>query len=167
MSLFNRRTLLLMPLAACFLGAACGFQPVYAPGGTGSQLYGKVAVSEPNNVDSYLLVQNLEQQLGRSAGAVSAYKLDVRVTTVTRGAAITTTNETQRYTIDGRAQYTLRSNETGQIVASGTASDFVSYSAAGSTVSTLADERDAKDRLMVILSSQIVNRLNATPDLAT
>ena len=167
MSLFNCRTILLMPLAACFLGAACGFQPVYAPGGTGSQLYGKVAVSEPNTVESYLLVQNLEQQLGRSADSVNAYKLDVQVSTVTRGAAITTTNETQRYTIDGRAQYTLRSNETGQIVASGTVKDFVAYSAAGSTVSTLADERDAKERLMVILSSQITNRLNSTPDLAT
>ncbi|WP_298853634.1 LPS assembly lipoprotein LptE [uncultured Ruegeria sp.] len=163
MSLFNRRTLLLMPLAL----AACGFEPVYAPGGSGSALYGRVGVSDPNTVDSFLLVQNLEQQLGRSAGSVNDYKLDVQVSTATRAAAITTTNETNRYTIDGRAQYALRSNETGQIVASGTVTDFVSYSAAGSTVSTLADERDAKERLMMILSNHIVNRLYATPDLAT
>ncbi|NOC92203.1 LPS assembly lipoprotein LptE [Ruegeria sp. HKCCD6604] len=159
---FDRRTFLLMPLAL----AACGFEPVYAPGGSGSALYGRVEVSAPNTVESYLLVQNLEQQLGRSAGSVNDYKLDVQVSTVTRGAAITTTNETQRYTIDGRAQYTLRSNATGQIIASGSVADFVSYSAAGSTVSTLADERDAKRRLMMILSGQIMNRLYATPDLA-
>ncbi len=151
-----------MPLAL----VACGFEPVYAPGGSGSALYGRVEVSAPNTVESYLLVQNLEQQLGRSAGSVNDYKLDVQVSTVTRGAAITTTNETQRYTIDGSAQYALRSNATGQIIASGSVADFVSYSAAGSTVSTLADERDAKERLMVILSSQIMNRLYATPDLA-
>ncbi|MCA0908263.1 LPS assembly lipoprotein LptE [Ruegeria marisrubri] len=162
MSSFDRRTFLLMPLAL----AACGFEPVYAPGGSGSALYGRVEVSAPNTVESYLLVQNLEQQLGRSAGSVNDYKLDVQVSTVTRGAAITTTNETQRYTIDGRAQYTLRSNATGQIIASGSVADFVSYSAAGSTVSTLADERDAKRRLMMILSGQIMNRLYATPDLA-
>jgi len=167
MSLFDRRKLLLMPLAACFLGAACGFQPVYAPGGSGSELYGQVVVSAPNTVDSYLLVQNLEQQLGRSATSTSAYELDVQVSTVTRGAAITTSNETNRYSIDGRASYALRSNETGQIVASGTVTDFVGYSAAGSTVSTLADERAAKERLMVILSDQIMNRLYATADLAT
>ncbi|NOC85298.1 hypothetical protein GS610_18800 [Ruegeria sp. HKCCD6228] len=159
---FDRRTFLLMPLAL----AACGFEPVYAPGGSGSALYGRVEVSAPNTVESYLLVQNLEQQLGRSAGSVNDYKLDVQVSTVTRGAAITTTNETQRYTIDGRAQYNLRSNATGQIIASGSVADFVSYSAAGSTVSTLADERDAKRRLMMILSGQIMNRLYATPDLA-
>ncbi|WP_170345588.1 LPS assembly lipoprotein LptE [Ruegeria atlantica] len=162
MSSFDRRTFLLMPLAL----AACGFEPVYAPGGSGSALYGRVEVSAPNTVESYLLVQNLEQQLGRSAGSVNDYKLDVQVSTVTRGAAITTTNETQRYTIDGRAQYTLRSNATGQIIASGSVADFVSYSAAGSTVSTLADERDAKRRLMMILSGQIMNRLYAMPDLA-
>lgn len=150
-----------------FALAACGFQPVYAPGGSGSELYGKVAVSAPNTVDSFLLVQNLEQQLGRSATSGGAYKLDVSVSTQIRAAAITTTNETNRYSIDGQAQYALRSNETGQIVASGTVSDFVGYSAAGSTVSTLADERDAKERLMVILSSQIMNRLYATPGLTT
>ncbi|WP_210093828.1 LPS assembly lipoprotein LptE [Ruegeria sp. HKCCSP346] len=159
---FDRRTFLLMPLAL----AACGFEPVYAPGGSGSALYGRVEVSAPNTVESYLLVQDLEQQLGRSAGSVNDYKLDVQVSTVTRGAAITTTNETQRYTIDGSAQYTLRSNATGQIIASGSVADFVSYSAAGSTVSTLADERDAKRRLMMILSGQIMNRLYATPGLA-
>ena len=162
MSSFDRRTFLLMPLAL----AACGFEPVYAPGGSGSELYGKVAVSAPNTVESYFLVQNLEQQLGRSASSGSEYKLDVQVSTVTRGAAISTTNETNRYTIDGRAQYSLRSNETGQIVASGNVTDFVGYSAAGSTVSTLADERDAKERLMAILSSQIMNRLYATPGLS-
>ena len=44
--------------------------------------------------------------------------------------------------------------------------DFVGLlAAAGSTVSTLADERDATERLMVILSDQIVNRLYATPGL--
>lgn len=167
MSSFNRRTLLFAPLAACFLGAACGFEPIYAPGGAGSALFGKVEVSAPNTVESFLLVQNLEQKLGRSAVSGNAYRLDVSVETITEAAAITTTNETNRLSIDGRAEYTLTSNETGQILASGTVVDFVGYSAAGSTVSTLADERDAKERLMVILSDQIVNRLYATPGLTT
>ncbi|MEM1004561.1 MAG: LPS assembly lipoprotein LptE [Pseudomonadota bacterium] len=163
MSSFDRRTFLLMPAAL----AACGFEPVYAPGGAGSQLYGKVAVSAPDSVESFLLVQNLEQQLGRSASSGNVYDLDVRVSTVTSAAAITTTNETNRYSIDGSASFALRSNETGQIITSGTVTDFVGYSAAGSTVSTLADERDAKERLMVILSGQIMNRLYATPGLTT
>lgn len=163
MSSCNRRTFLLMPLA---LGA-CGFQPVYAPGGSGAALDGKVAVSAPDDVDSFLLVQSLERKLGRSATSGSDYALDVQVSTVTRAAAITTSNETNRYTIDGRANYALKSNSTGQILTSGTVTEFVGYSAAGSTVSTLADERDARERLMVILSDQIITRLYATPGLTT
>ncbi len=163
MSSFNRRTMLLLPLAL----AACGFEPVYAPGGAGAALDGNVEVSAPSSVDSFLLVQSLERKLGRSATSGSAYALDVKVSTVTRSAAISTSNETDRYTIDGRATYALKSNSTGQVLASGTVTEFVGYSAAGSTVSTLADERDAKERLMVILSDQIVTRLYATPGLST
>ncbi len=162
MSSFDRRTLLLMPLAL----AACGFEPVYAPGGSGSALDGKVEVSAPNTVESFLLVQNLERKLGRSATSGNEYKLDVVVSTVTRRASITTANETNRYTIDGNARYELKSDATGQVLASGRVTDFVGYSAAGSTVSTLADERDATERLMVILADQIVNRLYATPGLS-
>ncbi|MBO9447690.1 MULTISPECIES: LPS assembly lipoprotein LptE [Ruegeria] len=162
MSSFDRRTLLLMPLAL----AACGFEPVYAPGGAGSALFGRVAVSEPNTVTSYLLVEDLEQKLGRSATSGSEYNLDVSVSTSTVAAAITTTNETNRLTINGTANYALRSNATGQILASGTVTDFVGYSAAGSTVSTLASERDATERLMVLLSDQIITRLYATPGLS-
>jgi LPS-assembly lipoprotein len=167
MSSFNRRSFLFAPLAACFLGAACGFEPIYAPGGAGSELFGKVEVSAPNTVESYLLVQNLEQKLGRSATSGNAYRLDVRVETAVQAAAITSTNEINRLSIEGRAEYTLKSNETGQILASGAVTDFVGYSAAGSSVSTLADERDARERLMVILSDQIVNRLYATPGLTS
>lgn len=165
MSSFDRRRVILVPLAACLAGSACGFEPVYAPGGSGSELFGRVELSAPNTVDSFLLVENLEQKLGRSATSGKDYKLNVQVATNIQAAAITTTNETNRYTINGRAEFSLRSNETGQIIASGTVTDFVGYSAAGSTVSTLADERDAKRRLMSILSDQIVNRLYATPDL--
>ncbi|WP_282152967.1 LPS assembly lipoprotein LptE [Ruegeria atlantica] len=162
MSSFNRRTLLLMPLAL----AACGFEPVYAPGGSGSALFGRVEVSAPNTVTSFLLVEDLEQKLGRSATSVGEYSLDVSVRTRTVAASITSTNETNRLTINGTANYSLRSKATGQVLASGSVTDFVGYSAAGSTVSTLADERDATQRLMVILSDQIISRLYATPDLS-
>ncbi|WP_170791232.1 LPS assembly lipoprotein LptE [Ruegeria lacuscaerulensis] len=163
MSLFDRRTLLMLPLAL----AACGFEPVYAPGGAGAALDGRVTVSAPNSTNSFLLVQNLEQRLGRSANSGNAYNLDVDVSTVVRSAAITQTNETNRLNIEGTATYALRSNETGQILASGQVNNFVGYSAAGSTVSTLADERDAMQRLMVILSDQIVTELYTVPGLGT
>jgi LPS-assembly lipoprotein len=44
-------------------------------------------------------------------------------------------------------------------VRQGRVSDFTGFSATGSTVATLAAERDATARLMVILADQIVDRL--------
>ena len=68
MSLFNRRSLLALPLAL----AACGFTPVYGPQGAGSKLHSQVLVQEPSTQAGYLLVRHLETQLGRS-GATARY----------------------------------------------------------------------------------------------
>ena len=102
MSLLNRRTLLLaLPLAA----AACGFTPVYAPGGTGAALHGQIEVQAPEEIkaasgtDAYFLVQNLEQRLGR--GGSTAYKLDLTLSTKEEGQAITADNEITRYSVIG------------------------------------------------------------------
>ncbi|MCU9836210.1 LPS assembly lipoprotein LptE [Ruegeria sp. WL0004] len=158
---FNRRALLMLPLAL----AACGFQPVYGPGGAGSTLYGKVEVSAPDDVESYWLVQNLEQTLGRSAAAGTDYKLDVKVTTTSQGQAITASNETTRYAIVGTATYKLSDKDSGAVLASGEVESFTGYSATGSTVDTLAGERDARQRLMTILSDMLTTKLYSTLDL--
>ncbi|MEX0318155.1 MAG: LPS assembly lipoprotein LptE [Ruegeria sp.] len=156
-----RRTLLMLPLAL----AACGFEPVYAPGGSGAALDGKVQVSAPNSVETYLLVQNLEQRLGRQAGSGADYNLNVRLNTFRQGQAITATNETTRFTIVGKVRYTLTQIGNGAVVASGQVDNFTGYSATGSTVETLAGERDARERLMTILADQLTTQLIATVDL--
>lgn len=168
MSLLDRRTLLslLAPLAL----AACGFTPVYAPGGSGDALYGQVTVQTPEDipstseVDSYLLVQNLEQRLGR-AGA-GAYQLDLTLQTRNEGQAITDDDQTTRYSIIGTASFVLTRQSDGKVVASGEEDAFTGYSATGSTVETLAGERDARQRLMVILADQINTRILTTVDLS-
>lgn len=168
MSLLNRRTLLVMlaPLAL----AACGFTPVHTSGGTGDALYGQITVQAPKDVqsssevDSYLLVQNLEHRLGR-AGA-GAYQLDLTLSTRDDGQAITEDSQITRYALLGRASYTLTRKSDGKVVASGDEEAFTGYSATGSTVETLASERDAHQRLMVILADQINARLLTTVDLS-
>lgn len=160
MSSFDRRTLLILLPAAL---AACGFTPVYGPGGTGGRLRGKVRVDAPGTTDSYLLVQNLEDRLGRAAQP--EYQLSFKLATDTQGQAITASNETTRYSIVGRVDYALKSLGSGDIVASGRVDNFTGYSATGSTVETLAGERDARARLMTILADQITTRLYATAEL--
>jgi len=156
---FNRRTLLFLPMAL----AACGFTPVYAPGGTASALRGKVEVAAPDTTDAYQLVQNLEERLGQPDLAL--YLLSYTLKSQAQGQAITASNETTRYSLVGKVDYVLRGIETGDIVASGSVDNFTGYSATGSTVETLAAERDARERLMVILADQIATRLYATTEL--
>ncbi|MDU9004110.1 hypothetical protein [Sedimentitalea todarodis] len=159
MSLFDRRSLLLMPLAL----AACGFQPVYGPGGGGKALYGKVRVDAPQGVNTYFLVRRMEEQLGRSADPV--YRLSMVLEIGFQGQAITASGAITYYSVIGAINYALQDIASAQIVEEGRVSNFTGYSATGNTVETLAAQRDARERLMVILADQVVRELNATADL--
>ena len=160
MSSFDRRFLLMLPLAL----AACGFTPVYAPGGAGAELHGKVAVAAPETVDGYLLVQNLEERLGRPSQP--NYALSLSLATASQGQAVTASNETTRYTLVGQARYELKEIGTNRVAASGMVENFTGYSATGSTVETLAAERDARERLMVILADQLTAQLYSNANLS-
>ncbi|KIC09411.1 lipoprotein [Leisingera sp. ANG-M1] len=167
MSLLNPKAML---LALPLLAAACGFTPVYAPGGTGSVLHGRIEVQAPEEIknargtDAFFLVRNLEQRLGR--GGSAAYKLDLSLRTKEEGQAITVDNEITRYSVIGTADYSLTRLSDGKVASSGTVQNFTGYSATGSTVETLAGERDARERLMVILADQITAQILATADLS-
>lgn len=159
MSSFDRRTLLTLPLVAL---AACGFTPVYGPGGSGGALHGKVMVAAPDTPDGYFLVRRLEDRLGRAQAP--AYDLDLTLALISQGQVITESDEKTRYSIVGTLGYTLTSRATGTVAASGDLTHFTGYSATGSTVETLAAERDARQRLMVILADQLAATLYSTAD---
>ena len=95
------------------------------------------------------------------------YQLDLTLATRTEGQAITADNSITRYSIIGSVGYSLTRQSDGTVMASGSETNFTGYSATGSTVETLAGERDAFERLMRILADQIAARLLATADLAT
>ena len=153
MSLLNRRALLLAPLAL----AACGFEPVYGPGGTGSKLQNRVLVDPPGSQDSYILVRELEERLGRSDNP--AYGLSMVINTSEARLAIDREGDTGRFNRIATVDFSLRDLNTGQVVSSGRVDNFVGYSATGTTVETLAGEQDAQVRLMTAIADQIVTRL--------
>jgi len=156
----SRRALLFLPLVL----AACGFTPVYAPGGTASALRGKVEVAAPETVDSYLLVQNLEDRLGRPSQP--DYKLALALAIREQGQAVTAENETTRYSLVGRVDYKLIDITSDEVISEGSVDNFTGYSATGSTLETLASERDARERLMIILADQLTTQLYTVADLA-
>jgi LPS-assembly lipoprotein len=152
----RRRFLAALPLLAL---AACGFEPVYGPGGVGTALQNRVLIDAPEDRYGYFLVRELESQLGRAS--TPAWGLALTTTTSEDGLAIDSEGNTRRYNLLGTTTYALRDLSSGQIVTSGKVESFTGYSATGTTVATRAAELDAQERLMAILADLIVSRLYA------
>lgn len=157
MSLCDRRHVLkfalLVPLAAC------GLSPVYGPDTAPSLLVGRTRFPEPVNEDTFDLTRQLERRLGRASSA--AFELRVAPFVRSDSLAITGSNNITRFNLIGVANYTLSDIASGQTLLSGSVDTFASYSASGSTASTVAAERDARNRLMVALADLTVTRLEA------
>ena len=158
----DRRKFLTLTGAAA-LTTACDFTPVYGPDGTGTALRGRVVVAEPVDRDTYLLVQELEQRFGQPVSP--EYDLSLALLTDTEGQAVTPTGDITRFSLVGEAEFLLTHRASGASAAKGVVRNFTGYSATGSTVETLASERDAQKRLMIILADQIVAQIHATADL--
>ncbi|MFZ1468531.1 MAG: LPS assembly lipoprotein LptE [Paracoccaceae bacterium] len=155
MSSYNRRFLLLTPLAL----AACGFTPAYAPGGAATKLTGAVRLADPSDKNGFDFVERVEERFGRPQ--VHRYDLAYTIVTEAVGVGITTDNQITRYNLKGSIDYTLSDTGTGARLAGGRVQSFTAYAATGSTVAGLAAEEDAGLRLMRLLADQIVARLIA------
>lgn len=137
--------------------SACGFEPVNT--GPASALRSSVAIAEPEDRNAFLLVQRLEERLGRSS--IPAFALDHTIRVSAKSLGIDAEGDVRRFNLVGQVDWTLREIETGEVRASGVVENFTGYSATGTTVATLTAERDARQRLMVILADQIVQRIQA------
>ncbi|ROU02961.1 LPS assembly lipoprotein LptE [Histidinibacterium lentulum] len=152
----TRRALL---LGAAALLAGCGFQPVYGPDGPLGRLAGTVAVEAPATDAGFVLRNRLVDRLG--IAETPRYLLETDI--VIRGAAVavTTEQETTRFSLPGEAEYRLLEVATGRVLAEGRVTSFSSYSATGTAVSTFAGREDAQERLAIALADQILIRLTA------
>lgn len=156
MLFFDRRAILLSLLG---LGA-CGYEPVYGPGGSAEALRGQIDVDDPIDPEGFALVRQLERRLGLPQAPV--YRLSASIALEEDELGILQDQTITRYNVVGEAAYTLTEISTGIAVTSGVASSFTSYSATGTTVATLSAQRDARERLMVILADQITAELLAS-----
>ncbi|KGJ05664.1 LPS-assembly lipoprotein [Paracoccus halophilus] len=143
--------------------AACGFSPVYGPGGTGSRLFGQIRADDPSTPDEYAFAGRLMERLGPDRDARFALAYQLRIAVVPQ--AITPDEVTTRYSLNGTAGFVLTRAETREVVTRGQVSSFTSYSTTGTTIATMSAEQDAHERLARMLADQVVTRLLAVdPD---
>ena len=155
----SRRNVLLGAAAL----AGCGFTPVYGPDGGANGIRDAIRMDAPNTRDSFDFVAQMEQRLGRPNAP--RYDLSYAITTRESGLAITGSNFVTRFNVQGTLTYAVRPVGAADPVTEGVVTGFTSYSASGSTISTLASERDASARLMVILADKLVAQLLVDPAL--
>ncbi len=157
MSSFNRRSMITL-LAAAPL-AACGFEPVYGPGGAGGALRDRLRIEPPTDRLEFELVSRLENRLGRAASP--SHVLTYVLETSDSGLAISGTSDITRVNLSGSLAFAVTEGATNTPVQTGTVSTFTAYSTTGSPVATAAARRDAEDRLMIALADQLISRLQA------
>lgn len=157
---FDRRLFLTSATALAGL-AACQFQPVYGPGGSGTALNGKVLVSAPDTSNAFTLRQELE--LGFGPPVSPQFSLTISLTTREQSIAVTEAQDIDRYNIIGSAGYQLTDIASGAVLRQGQVDSFAGYSASGTTVATLAAEQDGYRRLMTILANKITAELISAP----
>ncbi|MGH1355843.1 MAG: LPS assembly lipoprotein LptE [Thalassovita sp.] len=153
----SKRLTLGLICAAALTG--CGFAPAYGPSGAAGKLQSQIIVDAPTDRDQQLLVQELENRLGRTG--MGRYALGYQLTYEQARMAVSADNTTTRFNIVGQADYTLRDSSSQQVLTQGKVTGFTGYSTTSSTVATLASEQDARERLAVMLADRIVTRLIA------
>lgn len=166
------RVLALLPRGPAALGlaaallAACGFEPLYAPGGPAAGAAGRIEVGVIDGAPGFAMRERLAARLGEPAGAT--HRLDIDLAFEQTGVAITEKDVTSRFDVTGTAEWKLVSLSADRNVLSGTESVVTGYSAPTSETSSafaiLSARRDAEKRLAETLADRVAQRIAVAAD---
>lgn len=152
----------LMAPAALFALAACGLQPMYAGGGSGTVARGLASVEvAPIEGQAGWLVRNaLRDRLAQSgAAAEPLYRLDVLLDDDLEGLGLLTDETVGRERRTLRARYQLVDLADDEIVIDATAGSDAGIDVVSSEYATIAAEQTALENLAVEVADRIVTRL--------
>jgi LPS-assembly lipoprotein len=142
--------------------AACGFTPVYGPGGTGSAVRGPCRHRRTRTTRWPSPWSRLEDRLGRASGG--PYLLSYRIETSESALGTGGHGRHQPGQPVGRHRLYRDGTATDVQVQAGRSRPSPPIPSTGSPVATAAARRDAEERLMIALADQIVSRLLAGAD---
>jgi len=146
-------------------GAACGFEPVYAPGTTDDALAAELAAVELADADSrfgFELRRALQRQLDPTGrGAPERYRLQTRLTRQVDDLAIQLDAVVTRQDLTVAAVYELVELAEGRVVDRGRVVRAASFNIRGEPYSDLVAEEDADRRVAEALAVALRQRLVA------
>ncbi len=149
-------------VAVAALGlSACGFEPLYAPGGPAAAIDGRVEVAVIESAAGFALRERLVDRLGQPAAPT--HRLYVELALEQTGVAITGSDVTTRFDVVGAATYRLAPIGSDAAVLTGETEAVTAYSAPSSattsTFAVLSAQRDAEERLALLLADRIAQRI--------
>ena len=152
----------LLALFLPFALAACGLQPMYAGGSSGTVARGLAAVdvSAIDGRAGWLVRNALVDRLGAAhASGPARYRLDVRLDDRLEGLALLSDDTIGRERRTLRARYQLVDLETGAIVLDATAGSDAGIDVVSSEYATIAAEQTALENLSRDVADRIVTTL--------
>ena len=154
----KRFVALLLPLIL----AACGLQPMYAGGASGTVAQGLAGIDVPpiEGKAGWLVRNALIDKLGvQAAGAAPRYRLDVRLDDKLEGLGLLSDDTIGRERRTLRARYQLVDLASGEVVIDATAGSDAGIDVVSSEYATIAAEQTALENLSKQVADRIVTRL--------
>lgn len=156
---------LAFPLAALLALSACGLQPMYAGGSTGTAAQGLAAVEVPpiQGKAGWLMRNALNDRLGQSGKRSTArYRLDVVLDDKLEGLGLISDDTVGRERRTLRARYQLVDLASGNILLDATAGSDAGIDVVSSEYATIAAENTALENLSNEVADRIVTQLALT-----
>jgi LPS-assembly lipoprotein len=148
----------LAALALILMLPACGLQPLYGDRNVSNSLR-SVELAPIEGKAGYLVRAALEERLGRPAGGVARYRLQIELDDQINGFGVRRDDSVTRERRVLRARYRLIEMESGTTVLDATAGSDSGIDVVSSEFAVVAAEETALERLTGIISDQIVSRV--------
>lgn len=157
----KRLTALVLPLMLALPLGACGLQPMYAGGGSGTVARGLAAVevSPIEGQSGWLMRSALSDRLSAGGHASPRYRLDVRLDDKLEGLGLLSDDTVTRERRTLRARYQLVDLDSGKIVLDATAGSDAGIDVVSSEYAVIAAEQSALENLTREVADQIVTRV--------
>ena len=145
--------------------AGCGFQPLYADRSAGGSVGGDVATVRiapiPDRIGQILRNELVDRLNPSGEPADPRFALEARVAVTERELGIRKDETATRTSLRFRSTFRLRDTNSGAIVCSSRAGTVTSYNIVDSEYATIASERAARRRGLILIADRIALRVAA------